>query len=77
MIWYLIGATLGVIYLGLCVWVVFEVITSPLVDEDGRVISDPHHRMSKRRLPSLYRRRLRSTPEKPGAGSRPRTGSTS
>ena len=29
MIWYLVGATLGVVYLGFCLWFVFEVITAP------------------------------------------------
>ena len=74
MIWYLVGATLGVVYLGFCVWFIFEVITAPLVDEDGTVISDPHHRMSRRRWPSWYRRRLPSAPEMPGAVSPPPDG---
>ena len=33
MIWYLVGATLGLVYLGFCIWFIFEVITAPLVDE--------------------------------------------
>ena len=74
MIWYLVGATLGVVYLGFCLWFVFEVITAPLVDEDGKVISDPHHRMSRQRWPSWYRRRVPSPPERPGAVSPPPDG---
>ena len=53
MIWYLVGATLGVVYLGFCVWFAFEVITAPLVDEDGRVISDPHHSMAETMVAEL------------------------
>jgi hypothetical protein len=66
-IWYLVGATLGVVYLGFCVWFIFEVITAPLVDEDGTVISDPHHRMSRRRRPNWHLRRRSSAPEVPDA----------
>jgi hypothetical protein len=71
MIWYLIGAALGVVYLGLCVWFVFEVVTAPLVDEAGRAVSDPHHRMSGRWWPNWYRRRLSRAREMAGAASPP------
>jgi len=60
--WYVIGATIGLVYLALCVWFVIEVVTAPLVDEDDRVISDPHHRMSGSRRSRRYRRRRRSSP---------------
>ncbi len=66
--WYAIGATVGLVYLALCVWFVIEVVTAPLVDEDDRVISDPHHRMSGSRRSRWYRKRLRSSP---GEGASP------
>ena len=71
MIWYVVGATLGLVYLGFFVWFVFEAVTAPLVDDDGTLISDPHHRMSGRRWPSWYRKRVPSVPEMPGAVSPP------
>jgi hypothetical protein len=61
--WYVIGATVGLVYLALCAWFMIEVITAPLVDQDDRVISDAHHRMSRPRRSRWYRRRLRSAPE--------------
>ena len=72
--WYVIGATVGLVYLALCVWFVIEVVTAPLVDEDDRVISDPHHRMSGSRRSRRYRRRQRNSPEAPGPASSPAEG---
>ena len=66
--WYAIGATVGLLYLALCVWFVIEVITAPLVDEQYRVISNPHRTSGPRRS-RWYRRRPRSSPE--GAVSPP------
>jgi len=66
-IWYAIGATAGVVYLALCAWFVFEIITAPLVDEEFRVISDPHHRMTGPPRSGWYRKRPRSLPERTGS----------
>jgi len=71
MIWYVVAAALGLVYLGFFVWFVVEAITAPLVDDDGTLISDPHHRMSGRRRPGWYRKRVASVPEMPGAVSPP------
>jgi hypothetical protein len=39
-----------VIYAALSAWVVYEFVTAPLVDEQGRVIKDRYGRMRGRRL---------------------------
>ena len=43
------------IYAVLIAWFLWQVYTAPLVDENFRVISDPHHRM--RSVPPGSRRR--------------------
>jgi len=48
-IWLTFALVLGAAYLLLICWIAFEFITAPLVDEELRVISDPHRRMSPRR----------------------------
>jgi len=72
--WYAIGATVGLVYLALCVWFVIEAVTAPLVDEDGRVISDPHLRMSGSRGLSRHRRRPRASYEAQASPSSPAGG---
>lgn len=67
--WFSIGATVGLLYLALSAWFAIEVITAPLVDEDGRVISDPHHRMSGSPRSKWYLRLLRGSRD--GAASPP------
>jgi len=51
-IWLTFALVLGATYLLLICWMAFEFATAPLLDEELRVISDPHGRISPRRIPT-------------------------
>jgi hypothetical protein len=64
-IWLTLALVLGVTYLLLICWMAFEFTTAPLLDEEFRVISDPHRRMSPRRRQKRRGRHSAAAPNPP------------